>query len=142
LQKKYHKEQLSTYEIAELCDVTAPTIQSWIEKHGIEKRSRSKAAEIRAEKYPHTTNAGAEALSRNRSIHPNIFTHKEKGYERIQCGVDKVQISHHRLLATLLVDDISDLENKHVHHEKNIPWLNHLDNLQVVSAKEHVRLHS
>jgi uncharacterized protein YjcR len=60
LRGKYHGEQLSTYEIAELADCTAPTIQDWIERHGIEKRDRSEAARIRAERYPHTTQAGAE----------------------------------------------------------------------------------
>jgi hypothetical protein len=62
LREKYHGETLSTREIAELADCTAPTIQDWLDRHGIEKRSKSEAAKIRAEKYPHTTQAGAEAL--------------------------------------------------------------------------------
>jgi hypothetical protein len=62
LRSKYLDEKLSTREIAELADCTAPTIQDWLDRHEIEKRSKSEAAKIRAEKYPHTTQAGAEAL--------------------------------------------------------------------------------
>lgn len=62
LRDKYQEERLSTREIAELSGCTAPTIQDWLDRHGIEKRSKSEAAKIRAEKYPHTTQAGAEAL--------------------------------------------------------------------------------
>jgi len=62
LRSKYLDDKLSTREIAELADCTAPTIQDWLDRHGIEKRSKSEAAKIRAEKYPHTTQAGAEAL--------------------------------------------------------------------------------
>ena len=66
LRDKYHEERLSTREIAELADCTAPTIQDWLDRHGVEKRSKSEAAKIRAEKYPHTTQAGAEALKEHR----------------------------------------------------------------------------
>ena len=63
LRKKYHGEELSTAEVAELCDCHKQTIRLWLEKHGIEKRTKSEAAKIRAERHPHTTDAGAEALS-------------------------------------------------------------------------------
>nr|ADE29205.1 HNH endonuclease [uncultured virus] len=62
LRVRYIDEQLSTREIAELADCSAPTIQNWLDKHDIEKRSKSEAAKIRAEKHPHTIQAGAEAL--------------------------------------------------------------------------------
>jgi len=54
LEDKYHGERLSTSEIGDICDCSKQTIKLWLEKHNIEKRSRSEAAEIRAEKHPHT----------------------------------------------------------------------------------------
>jgi len=69
LEEKYHGEQLSSAEIAGLCDCTKTTILTWLDRHDIEKRSKSEAAKIRAEKYPHTTEAGAEAL-RKHGINP------------------------------------------------------------------------
>lgn len=78
LQEKYHSEQLSTREIADLADCTAPTIQSWLDKHGIEKRSKSEAAKIRAEKYPHTTQAGAEALKEHRVNSWDYWSEEER----------------------------------------------------------------
>lgn len=46
LKKKYNDERLSTIKIAELCDVTPSTIQYWLDKYDIERRSRSEATTI------------------------------------------------------------------------------------------------
>jgi len=62
LRDQYHGERLSAGDIADKCDCAKSTILRWLDRHGIEKRDRSEAAEIRAERYPHTTDAGAEAL--------------------------------------------------------------------------------
>lgn len=139
LRSKYHGEQLSTGEIADICDCHKQTIKLWLEKHGIEKRSRSKAAEIRARRYPEEMPEGRSA-----SIHPNFFTRDAEngGYEWIGCGVTKKQVMHHRLLATLLVDELSELEGMHVHHTTECPWLNYLDGLEVVTPKEHKQRHA
>jgi len=62
LRDQYHGERLSAGDIADKCDCAKSTILRWLDRHGIDKRDRSEAAEIRAERYPHTTEAGAEAL--------------------------------------------------------------------------------
>jgi transposase len=54
LQEKYVGEKLSQKEIAELCDVQKTTIKYWLDRHDIDIRSKSEAAKIRAERYPHT----------------------------------------------------------------------------------------
>ncbi|WP_255168788.1 hypothetical protein [Natrononativus amylolyticus] len=66
------------------------------------------------------------------------------GYVRFRHndGESQKRFYEHRLMATLLVDDISELDGKHVHHRQNVPWLNTLDNLQVVSPAEHVAIHA
>jgi len=57
LREKYHEEELTTVEIADICDVDDSTIYRWIERHEIEKRDfnpkeRTKAArEAATEKY-------------------------------------------------------------------------------------------
>lgn len=62
LREKYYDEGLSTADIGDLCDCSKETIRRWLERHGLGTRSESEAAKLRAEKYPHTTDAGAEAL--------------------------------------------------------------------------------
>lgn len=62
LREKYIAEELSTREIGDLCDRSKETIRRWLDRHGIPKRSKSEAARIRALRYPHTTEAGAQAI--------------------------------------------------------------------------------
>jgi len=62
LEKKYVEEQLSQKEISNIVGVSKGNIKYWLEKHDIPIRSKSDAAKIRAERYPHTTEAGAKAL--------------------------------------------------------------------------------
>ena len=54
LRKKYHHENLSGSEIAELCGTTKQTIYDWMRRHDIDRRDKSESATLRAEKYPHT----------------------------------------------------------------------------------------
>jgi len=77
LREKYHGEKLSSKDIAEICDCQKSTILRWLDRHGIEKRSMSEAAKIRAERHPHTTNAGAEALKEHRSNPKEEMTDEE-----------------------------------------------------------------
>ena len=39
LDKWYNEEGLTTYEIAEKCNVTNKTIGNWMDKYGMERRS-------------------------------------------------------------------------------------------------------
>jgi len=54
LRKKYVDEKLSQKEISDLTDVHKGTVKYWLDKHDIEVRDKSEAAEIRAERYPNT----------------------------------------------------------------------------------------
>lgn len=82
LWEKYHGERLSTSEIGELCDCSKQTIKLWLEKHGIEKRSRSEAAKVRMENYPDLAEklieAGTETL-REHGVNPwEIWSEEER----------------------------------------------------------------
>lgn len=39
LRERYHEDRLSTYEIADLCGVTRPTVCNWMKRHEIEIRA-------------------------------------------------------------------------------------------------------
>lgn len=138
LKSEYVDNRRSMGEIASDFDVSKETIKYWLKKHNIPIRGRSESAKIRSERYPEEMPKGRDA-----SIHPNMFTRDSRsgGYVWIGCGVTKKQVQHHRLLATLLVDDLSELEGMHVHHKDEIPWLNYLDGLEVVTPKEHKARH-
>lgn len=54
LTEKYVNENQSVRELADECDVSKATITHWMDKFDIDKRNKSEAAEIRAERYPNT----------------------------------------------------------------------------------------
>lgn len=58
------------------------------------------------------------------------------GYSIIH-GENGESVINHRVMATLLVDDIRDLRDKHVHHKDGISWCDWLENLMVVDPGEH-----
>jgi len=51
-------------------------------------------------------------------------------------------VTVHRLLATLQVDELDEMDGKHVHHNNGIPWDNRLSNLSVISPQEHSEIHA
>ncbi|WP_338756519.1 hypothetical protein V9T20_12690 (plasmid) [Halobacterium salinarum] len=95
----------------------------------------------------------AEIRQRTKAAHektrqPPRLDVSVRGYERIRHGPH--EIKHHRLLATLLVNDIEDLKKLDVHHEIPV-WpdgrgevaqaVNFLGNLELYQKGEHMRKH-
>jgi len=106
------------------------------------------------EQYP--SQSGTEFCSKDcytdwqQHKEPLGITFDEDGYPRIASNEGVVVLQ--RLLATLLVDDVSELKGKHIHH-KDIPiWqgrqdkvnvgVTYLENLEVLSPAEHNKRHS
>jgi hypothetical protein len=55
---------------------------------------------------------------------------------------EPVYVNEHRLLATLLVDDLEEMKGKVVHHINHMGhYDNRLDNLELLDPEEHVRYH-
>lgn len=52
------------------------------------------------------------------------------------------KVLEHRLLATLLVDDIQELKGKVVHHINHHKIDNRLDNIEIVDNEEHLEYHN
>lgn len=132
LKEKYIDEQRSIADLANECGVAKTTITHWLKKFGIGVRSQSDAAKIRAKRYVHT-------IPDNEKLHPTFYN--RRGYEVIKCGVNDKHVEHHRLLATLLVDDLSELDGMHVHHENGVRWDNRLENLGILSVSDHTKEH-
>jgi len=115
LQEQYVEQDRSQVEIAEECGVSDMTIHRWREKFGIEN--------------PETAQFGIQT----------------DGYEQWKCEsgpapADSVTV--HRLLATLKVDELSELEDKHVHHKSGVEWHNTLANVEVLTPAEHSERHA
>lgn len=115
LRTLYKEQGMSIDRIADKFDVGSTAIRKELVDSGIERRT------FRGDRLPH-------------------FRTDEQGYEnwytQYNGGKNHV-VRVHRLLATLMVDNISDLEGMHVHHSTNIPWMNMEDELEIMTPSEH-----
>lgn len=109
LEEKYHGENLTTREIADLCDVTDPCILKWMGKHDIETKS-------------------THVKAQTRGTYNSIKT-RHDGYELL-LG-DTGRIPHHRILAGLKYG-FDSIDGKLVTHKNGIPWDNRPENLEVM----------
>ena len=121
----YVEQQKSCYDIAEEMPVTARTINEWINRLGIRTRSISEGTVIAKRKRPNF----------------KIQTYSE-GYERIETDYrsERYIVHIHRLLAVAEYG-FDAVANKHVHHKNGLRWDNRPDNIELLTAEEHSRLH-
>jgi hypothetical protein len=115
LREQYTEKDRTQTNIASECGVSDTTIQHWRDKFDIEEQETAQ------------------------------FGTQTDGYEQWKCEVGPGKadtVTVHRLLATLQVDELDELEGKHVHHQSGIPWDNRLENLEVVSPQEHAEIHT
>lgn len=66
LRERYIEERKTTREIADICDVTAPTIQNWLHKHDIEVRHGSEAIKTQWEGNQERRKQAAEIMKEHR----------------------------------------------------------------------------
>lgn len=126
LRRLYHDDQMSMQEIADHFDneITGQGIKYWLEKLGIEKRSRSESAKIRWRNEP-----------------PSFRTHPF-GYELVENrhNDELSTVSLHRLLAVHKYG-FDAMRGKVVHHKNDIPWDNREENIELMTAAEHAVHH-
>ena len=115
LEQQYVAKDRSQAEIAAECGVSQRTISNWCAKFDIKK--------------PETAQFGRQT----------------DGYEQWKCeagpgSADTVLV--HRLLATLKVDDLSELDGMEIHHKNGRKRDNRLENIEVLSPAEHRQRHA
>ena len=132
LQESYIDSERSMSDIADEFGIGKSTVRYWLKKHEIPIRNKSDSAKIRTEQHPHTT--------KNAQTQDPTF-YNRRGYEIVACPTNDSHVELHRLLATLMVDDIDELQGKHVHHKHGIEWLNYEDGLEILTPSEHTKLH-
>lgn len=146
LRELYDKN--SENKLADMLDVSRTAVRKALNFFDIPRRGQSSA-----EKHKWNQMSPKERESQMKDAHqasrtiPRLDVSK-RGYERIRHG--DYEFKHHRLLATLLVDDLDRLEDLVVHHKIPV-WrdgpdeasqaVNFLDNLEVLDHGEHMRQH-
>lgn len=78
LREKYLDEELSTQEVADLCDTSKETIRRWIDRHEIEKRSHSEACRNAMLKDEYRLRIASENLEGNRRNSWDVWTEEER----------------------------------------------------------------
>ena len=127
LRELYLEKGLSANRVADRLGVDPSTINDVLEKYGIEKRGPFEGPSRR---FHHL-------YSR-----PLAFRTQQDGYEvwTSQYEGEQHTIQVHRLAAVAWFG-FDAVKNKHVHHEKPIPWLNVEWNLEPMDPREHISQH-
>ena len=125
LRELYVERGLSQAKVAEKLNSGETSIGRWLDRLGIEKRTRSEAH----------TNAARRT--------PAAFRTKESGHERWEHYYEG-ETTHfpvHRLLAIAEfgADAVSGMDT---HHKNGVPWDNRPENIELLTRGEHVSHHN
>lgn len=120
LEKAYYDDMKTVGEIAKECGVSGTTVRKWMDKFGFERRERGPRDPKRL--YFRTSRFGYERC-----------VHRLRGEE------DAFAVHRLAAVAWFGFDEVAD---SHCHHENQIPWDNREENLEVVDAEEHGRMHA
>lgn len=171
LRQKYIGEMLSTYDIADICGVSAFTIQDWLDRHGIQKRE-NRAPESGDTRYRNESwlrEKYSEGL-RQREIAElcgvaqrqvsywmekyGIETYPSR-YRRVgkaafftnpggyECWADGTDNVLVKVHRLLAVSEYGRdaVKNMHVHHTTHIPWDNRPEAIELLSPSDHAKEH-
>jgi len=125
LYDQYWREEKSPYDIAEDGDCSYRTIYDWMDRLGVPRRTQRESA-----------------LARWRKNSVPQFETYENGYERWVTWYDSERylVMVHRLLAVAEYG-FEAVKGKHVHHDNGVPWDNRPENIELLTASEHSKLH-
>ena len=123
MRELYEEQRLSMVKIAEKFDCSPTTVRTWLDKFGVDRRSRSLSVSL--------GHSGGV-------IRVPFYTHK-RGHEMWRAEDDSF-IPVHRLQA-VAEWGLEAVKDKHVHHKNGIPWDNRIENLELLSNSEHQKEH-
>lgn len=126
LRQLYQDEQMSQTAIAEKWDCSQSTVGKWLDRHGIEKRSRSEAVSLGY------GNGRYKVPFQTHTTGPECWRHTYKH--------EKDTVYVHRLVAVAKYG-FEAVANMDVHHKNEIPWDNRPENLTVLTHGEHSSHH-
>lgn len=120
----YIEREKHISQIANIFGVDPATISHWMDKFGIEKRSRKETRSlIDLERVP-------------------SYTITSQGYPawQTQHNNNRHQVLEHRLLAVARYG-FDSLYGMQVHHSDGVRWNNTLENIELVDPSEHQHIH-
>jgi len=123
LRELYHEKGLSLREVADVLGVVNSTVYNWMDRHGIDFRSKK------------------EARPGGVSFHFDV-----QGYPHLSIshGTSTSQLRVHQLVAIAAGADSHKVFSEgdyHVHHINGMPSDNRPSNLAVVRSGDHIREH-
>lgn len=124
MRRLYLQNEMSQAEIAERLGCANSTVSNWLDEHGIEKRSRSEAAQL--------AYGGDPVYYWTRSDGREIWTHCFES--------EHSNVYVHRLLAVAKFGFDAVSENN-VHHLNEHKWDNRHENIGLMSHGEHSGYH-
>ena len=128
LRELYREEGLPMEQIADRWDCSPTTVSEWIERHDIEKWSRSQAC-----KLGHGNNPNEVPFQTKRDKGTEVWYYTN-GQD------DKGMVYHHRLLA-VAIWGFDEVKDKVVHHKNELRWDNRPGNLELMTHGEHSSHH-
>jgi transposase-like protein len=148
LNEQYWEKERTMPEIADECDCSAETIRRWLNNHDLGTRDQSEATRVEWKGADERRKQQSELFSRlaeeRKTIHPFFVTREKSGY--VYAGSADGDggsefVALHRLLAVAEYG-IEAVKDKHIHHENQIPWDNRPENIEPLTASEHMSLHN
>lgn len=128
LEELYLEEELTTRQIAQICDCGKTTVRRWLKKHEIPRRPEGfQKGDGRVERAHYCT---------NRSGYERWTAQGEKGTTKT-VGISQLTAIAHGADP----HKVFDSDNYETHHRNKIPWDNRPANLEVVSKDEHREIH-
>jgi len=121
LREGYVNQGKTSYELADDWGCDSKTVRNWLDKFGIERRQTGEWQRQEFVSLWHTEQG---------YVYWKDYTPPSRG--------DSFPV--HRLLA-IAEHGPEAVKDKHVHHKNGVPWDNRIENLELVGASEHIKLH-
>lgn len=151
-EQMYVKECKSIPDIAKELDMKLSTVRYWLIKLGIELRSRADGVRAASNKLGSglrgKTRIFSDEWKSNISkgklafgeVHAAGISIKPSGYVEITRGEHKARTQHRVIMESYIGRKLE--ANEIVHHKDENKQNNSINNLQIMTASEHARLHA